>query len=531
MPNANRAFSAFLATLALPSCFSPIVEPLDSEGASSSATDPGESSTGPGTDTTADGSSSGAVDSTGATDTPPEITAFTVDGSIMPAEQQVAGMVIFDVDAVDDVGIDHVELYDDGELIATLDSSPWRTEILVSSADNGSHSYTAVAYDTVGQTDESDVVPMSVNVIGGEILELRQDIADFRVTPPLVTFPRISASAPTDLLITASFREDVPLDPRYGITAISYSDTLSRQWSDDLLPMIGGTHGSFLNGDGPAPSVTMPGRWLLGGAMYGDGMGQRAVFSIDEVSQSISDVLPVGPSNEFVPTPVTTDLSGNVVLSPSTSTLDKRPTPNAMPSWSIPIGDGNAVVFHAFTDGDDIVITLFEANCAPMAMQCAQRLSQDGMVLWTRPITSMEGSAAAATMSPDGHLALSTRTEDDLLRLLVLDRVGDTVTDEIVAEDSIYLPLDMSYDPQGSLLIAGHHRTDSDDTDDEAWAARVDENGELLWLEVYSFDVDHGITGITATPTGKAYAVGWENSFDHDLFGFSGHGWVAELAL
>lgn len=52
-------------------------------------------------------------DSTGATDAPPEITAFTVDSSATPAERQTSGMVAFDVDATDDVGIDRIEIPSD----------------------------------------------------------------------------------------------------------------------------------------------------------------------------------------------------------------------------------------------------------------------------------------------------------------------------------------------------------------------------------------------------------------------------------
>ena len=88
----SRPFVIALATMASSACFDPMVDPVGSGSETDgSTTDPSASST---LDTD---SAEGPLDSTGSLDAPPEITAFTINGSTMPAEQQLAGLIELDI--------------------------------------------------------------------------------------------------------------------------------------------------------------------------------------------------------------------------------------------------------------------------------------------------------------------------------------------------------------------------------------------------------------------------------------------------
>lgn len=530
MPTAPRILLTTLPALALGACFDPLLDQDSADGADTasegSTTDPATTDPGTTTDTTDTN-----ADSTGAGDAPPVITAFTVNSSTMPAELQVAGMVAFDVDAMDDVGIDHVEIYDGDTLVITTTEIPYVTELLVTSADNGSHSYSAVVYDTAGQSTQSEAVPLSVNVVGGAMLVLREDIGDFRLSPILGSMPRITIDPSDEVTIVATTREDVVEDPNFGLMALSYSDTLSLLWTDFRWPSELGPYITFMNVGKPV-YVTDSASWWTGSAMIGQTQRDRAIGVVDTVAAEITSIEPFGTVEEYFASPVALDSSGAIVLSPALGQLQKRPTLDGEPAWTVPIGNGSAFFPQVIIAPDDtIIVVLGEEGCSPTSDWCIYKLSAAGDVLWTRPgPASSPSSTVSAAMSSAGNIAVVGSVEGPL-QLIVFDENGDTFTDQVITDDSFYEACDISYDSQGSLVIAGDLRADADDYQREAWAGRFDEQGNTMWLQVYELDMDHGVTGVTTNATGKLFAVGWADLFEQDLLGWSGRGWVAELAL
>ena len=522
MPTQLRPLLPILSALALSACFDPMIEPggSDDSGSEGTTTEP--------TGTTID-PDEGQADSTGATDAPPVITAFTVDGSTMPQELQASRLVAFDVDAMDDVGIDRIEIYDGDTLLATVTEIPHRTEILLSSADNDSHSYSAVAIDTAGQSAESEVVPMSVNIIGGAILDIREDIGSFRLSPSIGAMPRIVIDHAGEVTIFAGVREDVVEDPRFGLSAISYTDTLSLLWADTQWPSENGPYVTFTNFGKPTYD-TGSDSWWSGIGLFGDDELMRAVAFFDSQSEGITQLESIGPASGLFTSPLALDSTGAVILSEG-GQLQKRATLDGTPDWTVELGTEVFVMDILVASDDSIIVTLTgNGDCLPGALRCVYRLSPNGAVLWTRPAPTSTASALGVALSPEGNVALAGLS-DGPARLIVYDENGSMITDRLIAEERRHEVRDIAYDAQGMLVIAGDLQDDLGDGDREAWAGRFDEQGDPIWFHVYPFDSDRGVTGLATDAEGKLFAVGWENRFEQDLLGWSGTGWVAELSL
>ncbi|ADV68760.1 chitinase [Deinococcus maricopensis] len=108
----------------------------------------------------------GAPCSGGTTPTPGgDTTAPTVSLSATPSTLTSAGNVTLTATAADNVGVSKVEFYRGTTLLATDTSSPYSaTDAFSSSAQNGSYSYTAKAYDAAGNTRTSAAAPVTVNL-------------------------------------------------------------------------------------------------------------------------------------------------------------------------------------------------------------------------------------------------------------------------------------------------------------------------------------------------------------------------------
>jgi len=122
-----------------------------------------------------EGASLGNVTSTVVTikdndNTPSDTTAPTVSissptaGTTLTSAQTVA----ITVAAQDNVGVSKVELYDGGTLRGTDSTAPYSFSWAITSADNGSHSFTAKAYDAAGNSKVSSSVSLTVNVASAD---------------------------------------------------------------------------------------------------------------------------------------------------------------------------------------------------------------------------------------------------------------------------------------------------------------------------------------------------------------------------
>ncbi len=94
-------------------------------------------------------------------DLPPTVTILTPEDGDM-----VSGTVAVDVSASDDIGVSAVELYLDGDVIATDTSTPFSFSWSSTLDRDGAHVLEAVAYDTAGNTGTSPAVAVLVDNSG-----------------------------------------------------------------------------------------------------------------------------------------------------------------------------------------------------------------------------------------------------------------------------------------------------------------------------------------------------------------------------
>lgn len=534
MPTHLRTLLIPLPTFVLGACFDPMVDPEPADGtASSTASD--EAETRSATDTDATGPDEG-VDDTGPFDAPPVLTAFTVQSSTMPAEVQVAGLIAFDVDATDDIGIDRVEVYDGDTLVTTTTEIPYVTKLLVTSADNGTHLYSAIAYDTSGQTAHSDPVPLSINVVGGEILEIREDVADAYM-PVGLGYPRVVSDETGDVHVTLTTLPDA-LD-RSHVRALGYSSTLSLLWESSLDPVgssvIAAAH----------PITTSTGELLVGAVfdvspVGNDTMGlNRANVSTGE---PLEPLLLAGTNGDFV-FPVTAELpSGNIVLAPEPNVLEARGPDLASVSWTeeqfpaLPDDTvGQLGMLGLDVDGAGNLLLTFvapESTCGENEVACIRKLSPDGTTLWTRPASSMGSlSFMPARFDRNGRAITAWAAGSEGALVNVYGGDGTLESSFQALRGPEIFAQDLAVDAQGNVLLVGYQ----DDGLFEAWAARLSPTGEVLWSRTYDVlepgELGAAVTGIAVTTDGRAYVVGVSEMTIPGPFAYAGKVWAASIKL
>src|SRR5207244_8859402 len=72
--------------------------------------------------------------------------------------------VTLQADASDNVAVARVEFYDGGTLRGSDSSAPYSFDWTVNIADNGSHAWSARAYDAAGNNQTSPAVNLTVNI-------------------------------------------------------------------------------------------------------------------------------------------------------------------------------------------------------------------------------------------------------------------------------------------------------------------------------------------------------------------------------
>ena len=100
------------------------------------------------------------IPATSTTDT----TAPTVSLASSASSVTAAGSVTLTATASDNVGVAKVEFYDGTTLLVSDSTSPFSTSVALTSANNGSKSYTAKAFDAAGNTTTSTAVSVTVNI-------------------------------------------------------------------------------------------------------------------------------------------------------------------------------------------------------------------------------------------------------------------------------------------------------------------------------------------------------------------------------
>jgi aryl-phospho-beta-D-glucosidase BglC (GH1 family) len=150
----------------------------------------------------------------GDNDTPP-IVSLTASATSVT----VAGPLTLTANATDNVGVTRVEFRDGTQLIGTDTTAPYSFTINLTSAQNGTHSYTARAFDTVGNSANSAPVSVNVNIGGND-------------TPPIVslTASATSVTVAGPLTLTANATDNV------GVTRVEFRDGAQLIGTDTTAP-------------------------------------------------------------------------------------------------------------------------------------------------------------------------------------------------------------------------------------------------------------------------------------------------------
>jgi chitodextrinase len=159
-----------------------------------------------------------------ATTLAPDTTPPSVSITIPPnnTTYTTAQTVTITASASDNVGVTKVEFYDGSTLKGTDITSPYNYSWSITSADNGTHNWTAKAYDAANNNSVSNVVSLIVNIPAAD------------TTPPSVsiTIPANNTTYTTaqTVTITASASDNV------GVTKVEFYDNNSLKGTDITSP-------------------------------------------------------------------------------------------------------------------------------------------------------------------------------------------------------------------------------------------------------------------------------------------------------
>jgi len=108
---------------------------------------------------------SGAVTAT--TKASADVTAPTVSLSASASTITAASTLALSASASDSVGVTKVEFYDGSTLLGSVTSTPYTLSVSITAASNGTHSFTARAYDAAGNVGISSAVSVTVSISTG----------------------------------------------------------------------------------------------------------------------------------------------------------------------------------------------------------------------------------------------------------------------------------------------------------------------------------------------------------------------------
>ena len=127
--------------------------------------------------------------------------------------------VVIQANASDDVGISHVEFFNNGVLINLDSSFPYEYQWFVDGSSNGSHTWTVKAYDTAGNSDTSNTLICSV---------------DIDATPPVVDLVNPTGGStyiePGTITVAADATDNV------GVTMVQFFDNGALIYTDQNAP-------------------------------------------------------------------------------------------------------------------------------------------------------------------------------------------------------------------------------------------------------------------------------------------------------
>ncbi len=150
-----------------------------------------------------------------------DTTAPTVSIASSATSVTSAATITLTATATDNVGVARVEFYDGATLLGADLTAPYTWQVALSSANNGTHAYTARASDAAGNAATSAAVSVAVSIpTGGD------------TTPPTVSLTSSATSVTTarTITLTATATDNV------GVTRVEFFDGATLLASDTTSP-------------------------------------------------------------------------------------------------------------------------------------------------------------------------------------------------------------------------------------------------------------------------------------------------------
>lgn len=533
-------------------CFNPGTVD-DTEGATGSTGTSDASETAPTTletsPTTASTTAPTGLDSTsdGSGDDPPTV-VLLVDGSGTPPDRVHAGRVPLTANAMDDGSVARVEFYDGAELLASDDTAPFAAELLLTSLDDGAHTFTARAFDDADQSGESDPVGLAVNIDGGATVASETNLfqmGGILFHPGIgVVHDEAQNVIVVGSLSTANFEVT-------GLGAISLSpDLADTNWQVSVPMSLVDGQPQFLTMGQPAISTDGSTIAIGGNAMGVDGVLSNNA-SIFRVAADGSGPLPFfelssDPMVQNVPLAgISRDPDGNVFLAGPDDDITKiDPSAGGGTLWQSPVGQTWTVSdlggHRIRTDPEgDVIFDVFTCSAGTCTLETRKINGFDGNQLWSHEIALGDdqyfmhvGGSAAGPSAQVMTLHGASMTDGGGLHMVLRDENGGMLEDLVIAgEGDQYAVADLAYDEQGQVVAVGTMFPGGDGSMRQPFAIRFDEAGNVLWQRTFGFGTnDDQAMSLALDREGRLVVVGIAD-IDALFIVFLGDVWVAQLDL
>ncbi|MGH1349137.1 MAG: Ig-like domain-containing protein [Nannocystales bacterium] len=457
--------------------------------------------------TTADpatSSTTGVADtSTGpAVDEPPTVT-LTVAGQARPAALTGADLVPLEAEAGDDSAVDRVEFFRDGELVATDDEAPYTAEVLLTSLDNASIDFHAVAYDDADQSTDSEVVPLSVEVIGANIVHVATDVL---AAGGLAYAPGGGVQLGEDGTVYVATSTLDETENAFGLRAAQVSADLSTVNWEVRVPQDVVMDGDQILVTGEPLLVEDADRLLIAGTGFIS--GSSGTFEATVVSVALDGSSATVPYNEVGADDQTFNIPGlvagppnDIILHGPGDTLSRISA--GVPVWQVPtvswdVSDLGAT--HMSSDaGGDILLDALSCGADPCTWTVHKIAAADGAEIWQNSlpvdVDLSDFHVGASVTAPNGDVVLAYGQSADAggdIQLVRWDADGNPL--ETVGVDSGAASLtvsDVEFDAQGQLVILGS-RIEKDGAD--ANLLRVSPEGGVLWSRSFGFGTERDLS-------------------------------------
>lgn len=474
-------------------------------------------------------------------DLPPTV-ELSVNGANMPPVIEVSQAVALTAEAMDDMGIDRVDFYLDNTLVGSDDSEPYEATALLTSLDNGPHSFRAQAYDSANQSAE-DEVDVAVSITGGA--ELASDGTLFQMGG-IIFHPGLGLVLMPDDSVTILGSLTVGVFDFVGLGAINFTAELDNiNWQLSVPEALVEGEQQWLTFGKPVLGMGGERIWIAGNRMSENGVIQNNI-NLMAVASNGSQPLPF---LEFE----TSDMEQNIAIGGMDVNLDGDLF-MAGPDTLISKLDNNGLIWQSDVglpwtisefggvniQGDRSGGAIFDAyTCnGPCELTTSRINGFDGNELWSDSVPAASNFfmfVGASAVSPDnevvtfngpsidngGGLKMTLRDEDGaLLEAATIGELGDT-----------YFVSDVAFEPQGTMVVSGGFSTEDQPNQVTPFVARVSREGDLLWEESLSFGNSPDIAvDLEVDREGRVYVLGI-SSITPTFLAFVGDAWIARLSL